>query len=219
VALRLGAGNDTGISRTSAGSGGSWEWNSGGRQRSGGAFAVAGFGSCGGFGQYGACGRIRPNYGNVFDCQHSSWRSPLPLATGTGWQFDFVKRIGGVRHFCFLFWIREVVQAGTRAAFRRAAQARLHFRRPRTRSWARTTTDTLTNKTIDAEATGNNITQPTRLWFPAAGCQNAAPTGYWDMGTATIPSAVCATGTNVVKGLLRVYGDGPERAVPLSDAF
>jgi len=70
------------------------------------------------------------------------------------------------------------------------------------------TTDTFTNKTIDAEATGNSITHPVKLWYQSAGCQNNAPTGYWDMGASSIPVAVCVNGANVIKGLLRYTANG-----------
>jgi hypothetical protein len=67
-------------------------------------------------------------------------------------------------------------------------------------------TGALTNIVLDAEGSGNNITTVTKLWYPAAGCSNSAPTSYWDMGTSSIPTAVCVTGTNIVKGLLRYTG-------------
>jgi hypothetical protein len=70
------------------------------------------------------------------------------------------------------------------------------------------TTDTFTNKSIDAEATGNNITQPMKIWYQAGGCQNSAFTGNWDLGVTSIPAAVCVTGANVVKGLLRYTANG-----------
>lgn len=70
----------------------------------------------------------------------------------------------------------------------------------------RATTDTMTGKTFDAEGTGNSLTTVDKLWFPAAGCNNSAPTPYWDTTTTNVPSAVCVTGTNVVKGLLRYTG-------------
>ncbi len=70
------------------------------------------------------------------------------------------------------------------------------------------TTDTFTNKSIDAEASGNSITQPMKIWYQAGGCQNSAFTGYWDLGATSIPAAVCVAGANVVKGLLRYTANG-----------
>lgn len=63
-------------------------------------------------------------------------------------------------------------------------------------------TDTLTNKTIDAEGTGNSITQPFRIWFPAAGCSNTTAASFWDLPTSTPAVAACVTGTNTQKGVL-----------------
>ena len=64
------------------------------------------------------------------------------------------------------------------------------------------TTDTLTNKTLDAEGTGNVITMPRRLWFPAAGCNNATAGPIWDLPASNPAVAACVTGTNTQKGVL-----------------
>lgn len=64
------------------------------------------------------------------------------------------------------------------------------------------TTDTLTNKTLDAEGTGNVLTIPRRLWFPAAGCNNATAGPIWDLPTSNAAVAACVTGTNTQKGVL-----------------
>ena len=61
---------------------------------------------------------------------------------------------------------------------------------------------TLTNKTVDAEGTGNVITVPRRIWLPAAGCNNATAGSIWDLPTANAPEAQCKTGTNTQKGVL-----------------
>jgi len=66
---------------------------------------------------------------------------------------------------------------------------------------------TLTNKTIDAEGTGNVITIPRRLWFPAAGCNNATAGSIWDLPTSNPAVAACVTGTNTQKGVLD-FADG-----------
>lgn len=59
---------------------------------------------------------------------------------------------------------------------------------------------TLTNKTIDAEGTGNVITLPAKIWLPLASCQNATANLNWDSPTSNAPSAACVTGTNTQKG-------------------
>lgn len=64
------------------------------------------------------------------------------------------------------------------------------------------TTDILTNKTIDAEGAGNVLTIPRRLWFPAAGCNNATAGSIWDLPTSNPAVAACVTGTNTQKGVL-----------------
>lgn len=68
-------------------------------------------------------------------------------------------------------------------------------------------TATLTNKTLDAEGTGNVITVPRRLWFPAAGCSNATAGPIWDVMPTTGAVAACITGTNTQKGVLD-FADG-----------
>ena len=67
---------------------------------------------------------------------------------------------------------------------------------------ARATTDTLTNKTYDAEGTGNVLTVPVKMWLPAAGCNNATASTFWDLPTTNPGAAACITGTNTQKGVL-----------------
>lgn len=67
----------------------------------------------------------------------------------------------------------------------------------------RATTDTLTNKTLDAEGTGNVITAPFKVFLAAAGCNNATAGTFWDLPTATPAVAACVTGTNIQKGVLQ----------------
>lgn len=64
----------------------------------------------------------------------------------------------------------------------------------------RATTDTLTNKTFDAEATGNTITFPFYVQVPAAGCNNATASPNWDLPTTNAPTPNCLTGTNTQQG-------------------
>lgn len=64
------------------------------------------------------------------------------------------------------------------------------------------TTDTLTNKTISASGTGNDITVIDKIWFASAGCNNATAASFFDLPTANAPALACATGTNLQKGIL-----------------
>jgi hypothetical protein len=70
--------------------------------------------------------------------------------------------------------------------------------------------ETLTNKTIDGEATGNNITLVQRVWFTAAGCNNATATAAFDLPTSGAATAVCI-GTTTTTGLME-YADGSTQA-------
>lgn len=54
---------------------------------------------------------------------------------------------------------------------------------------------TFTNKTIDCEATGNNCTQPVKLWLPVAACQAGTASLIWDSPSANAATAACY-GTN-----------------------
>lgn len=63
-------------------------------------------------------------------------------------------------------------------------------------------TVTFTNKTLDAEGTGNVLTIPRRIWLPAAGCDNTTPGSIWDLPTSSPAVAACVTGTNTQKGVL-----------------
>lgn len=67
-------------------------------------------------------------------------------------------------------------------------------------------TETLTNKTLDAEGTGNTITMPLKVWLPAAGCQGSTAGSFWDLPASTPAVAACVTGTNTQKGVLQ-YAD------------
>lgn len=63
-------------------------------------------------------------------------------------------------------------------------------------------TGVATGLTMDAEGTGNVITIPVKVWLPAAGCNNATASTFWDLPTATPAAAACVTGTNTQKGVL-----------------
>jgi len=68
-------------------------------------------------------------------------------------------------------------------------------------------TDTFTNKTLDAEGTGNSVTIPVKVWIPAAGCQNTTASLLWDTPTSNPAVAACVTGTNTQKGVAD-FADG-----------
>jgi hypothetical protein len=67
-------------------------------------------------------------------------------------------------------------------------------------------TATQTNKTFDAEGTGNTLTVPSKVWLAAAGCSNTTAASFWDLPTSTPAVAACVTGTNIQKGVLQ-YAD------------
>lgn len=64
------------------------------------------------------------------------------------------------------------------------------------------TSATMTNKTLDAEGTGNVLTIPEKVWFPAAGCNNATAASFFDLPASNAAAAACVTGTNIQKGVL-----------------
>lgn len=76
-------------------------------------------------------------------------------------------------------------------------------------------TATFTNKTLDAEGTGNVVTIPRRLWFPAAGCNNATAGSVWDLPTSNPAVAACKTGTNTQMGTLD-FADGSNLSAQLT---
>lgn len=59
---------------------------------------------------------------------------------------------------------------------------------------------TLTNKTLDVEATGNAVTVTAIVPYVVAACQNGTAALAVSTG-ATAPTAVCATGSNTVYGV------------------
>lgn len=67
-----------------------------------------------------------------------------------------------------------------------------------------TASDTVafTNKTLDAEGTGNLLTLPRRIWFPAAGCTNVTAGDIWDLPASNPAVSACKTGTNTQMGVL-----------------
>lgn len=74
-------------------------------------------------------------------------------------------------------------------------------------------TVTLTNKTLDAEGTGNLLTIPERRWFEAAQCDNATPSTNWSLPAPTArPAPACITGTNTQRGVLDFDDTNDENA-------
>lgn len=67
---------------------------------------------------------------------------------------------------------------------------------------APSSTETLTNKTLDAEGTGNVITLPFKLWLPCAGTNGATPGTIWDLPTSNPAVPASTIGTNVIQGYL-----------------
>lgn len=65
-----------------------------------------------------------------------------------------------------------------------------------------TSTQTLENKTLDAEGTGNIITIPFEQWFDVAGCDNATAGHVWNSPTANAAAPTCDTGSNTQKAYL-----------------
>lgn len=68
-------------------------------------------------------------------------------------------------------------------------------------------TETLTNKTLDAEGTGNLLTLPFTQFWTAAICQNVTAVTDWNLPTSNPAAAACVTGTNTQKGTLD-FADG-----------
>lgn len=60
-------------------------------------------------------------------------------------------------------------------------------------------TATFTNKTFDAEGTGNTLTIPIQVPLLPATCQNATAYLSWSHETANFPAATCVTGSNTQK--------------------
>lgn len=79
-------------------------------------------------------------------------------------------------------------------------------------------TVTFTNKTYDAEGTGNVLTIPRRIWFPAAGCNNATAGNIWDLPASNPAVAACKTGTNTQMGVLD-FADGSNLSAQITYAL
>lgn len=71
------------------------------------------------------------------------------------------------------------------------------------------TTDTFTNKTIDAEGTGNSITIPVKVWLPAVSCAGTTGALMWDTLASNAPTATCSAGTTETT-MMRGVADFPD---------
>lgn len=60
----------------------------------------------------------------------------------------------------------------------------------------------VTGIAVDAEGTGNTLTTVEKVFFPAAGCNNATASTMMDLPTSNAPAPGCRTGSNVQKGVL-----------------
>ncbi|MEQ1876815.1 MAG: hypothetical protein ABL958_09215, partial [Bdellovibrionia bacterium] len=70
-----------------------------------------------------------------------------------------------------------------------------------------TSTDTLTNKTLDAEGTGNLLTIPVKINYKAAVCQNATASLGFSTPTTNAAVAACVTGPTTQYGVAQ-FADG-----------
>lgn len=60
--------------------------------------------------------------------------------------------------------------------------------------------DTLTNKTLDCEGTGNNCTIPTYWDLDLVGCIAGVASSAWNAASTSAPTFECDTGTNRITG-------------------
>jgi hypothetical protein len=67
---------------------------------------------------------------------------------------------------------------------------------------SRASTDTLTNKTLDVEGTGNVITTVQKMWLQAVNCTGTTPSLNWDTIATLAPATACTAGTTNT-GLIR----------------
>lgn len=100
--------------------------------------------------------------------------------------------------------------AGDRWGYQTAEKVRTNFNDHETRILAveaayitASSTTTLTNKTYNAESTGNVLTFPAKLWIPAAICNNATPSSpEWSFPTSNPGVPACQTGSNTQIGTM-----------------
>jgi len=71
-------------------------------------------------------------------------------------------------------------------------------------------THTLTNKTIDAEASGNQITLSQYVQYQAANCQGTTASLGFATASTGAPTAACVSGSNTVYGVAQFADSGPQ---------
>lgn len=84
------------------------------------------------------------------------------------------------------------------------------------------TTDTLTNKTLDAEGTGNVVTIPMKVSMGFVGCSGTTGTILWDTLTTGAPTATCSAGTTntaMMRGKLDFADDATAYSVQRQDIW
>jgi hypothetical protein len=69
--------------------------------------------------------------------------------------------------------------------------------------------DTLTNKTLDVEGTGNVITTVSKIWLPAVGCAGTTGSLLWDTLATNAPTATCSAGSTETT-MMRGVADFPD---------
>ena len=67
--------------------------------------------------------------------------------------------------------------------------------------------ETFTNKTLDAEGTGNTLTIPIKIWLDAAANNAGTAAANWDLPSSNAPAAAAISGTNVLQGVMD-FADG-----------
>jgi hypothetical protein len=82
-------------------------------------------------------------------------------------------------------------------------------------TWTDSSTNTGTNKTIDAEATGNVITIPFKKWYEVAACQAGVASLIWNSPSSNAPAAVCDA-TDTVMGTAD-FDDTTDESIEISE--
>ena len=102
------------------------------------------------------------------------------------------------------------VRARRQVGYQTAETVRTNFNNLDSRTTtleAGTSTQTFTNKTLNAESSGNVLTIPFKLSLEAAICQNATAVTAWSTPTTNPAVGACITGTNTQRGVLD-FADG-----------
>lgn len=100
-----------------------------------------------------------------------------------------------------------------------AAWARLGDGQASGSSVTASSTDTFTNKTIDAAGTGNEITLPGKISLPLVACAGTTGTLMWDTLATLAPTASCSAGstnTNMMRGVANFPDEDGDYSVQLA---